>query len=701
MKIYGKYKYIYLVIILLFIGGVIYYVLDSSFGYFSNISSVRTIISNVSTFFYDRGSYIQYDASYMDKNGTVKRNNGYYYPEDATLDNTIYMDNISFIANVFYAGLNYDIKNTFEDLTMDGIKNYGNGIYSKAVLEDDTRVNSTFIDSEDNSYVIDFYDNTVTKTTASMGNSDKHILTMYVNNDYIDKDIDRNNIYNKLLDTLYVGDIIVYKDYVLLYVGTDTFIYCSGEDYDYDNSKDYVEDRAIKYGSMEELNDSFSDKYLFSGDSFYVFRIGNNYGTWTIPKYINSISSYFNNSIIVDTVPKIRIEKYGNVSRSNDVYEGEDITYTIRITNNTNEGIVIPSISDVIGSNVVYVSNNYSEESYVNNQLLFENIEIDGNSYRDISYMVRVLDSEGVVISDSTKIGEYTINNISYTIGNLMNRNKIIDSYASYLDISSLYGDLYGTELDFMDIWSNIVDENGMYKDGYSLLVKGLYGGTYISTNSDLIVDRCRYVEENNLVTGDIVIYNDGYVDNYLLYVDTDYNSFFVNYGDNVSINMDVDRVLESLLGMNRFMIIRPSYMYEDRKIDFGNLDVDYQYNLLKFKDSITYQDVINEISGYEIILIKDIDDNLLSTDVMIRSGDMIIINNTDIYYISLLGDITGDGYVDTSDVLKLHRYILGKASISDRWYIESCYINSDDEIDTADVLKLHRYVLGKIESLG
>ena len=67
---------------------------------------------------------------------------------------------------------------------------------------------------------------------------------------------------------------------------------------------------------------------------------------------------------------------------------------------------------------------------------------------------------------------------------------------------------------------------------------------------------------------------------------------------------------------------------------------------------------------------------------------------------ISLLGDINGDGLINTGDVLKIHRYILGKIEVMEDVYIYSSHINSDNLINTGDVMKLHRYVLGKIEVL-
>ena len=83
----------------------------------------------------------------------------------------------------------------------------------------------------------------------------------------------------------------------------------------------------------------------------------------------------------------------------------------------------------------------------------------------------------------------------------------------------------------------------------------------------------------------------------------------------------------------------------------------------------------------------------------LVKTGERIEIDG-DSYYIVLSGDINGDGKRDTADVLKLHRYILGRAKIEEKYFLEAGYINSDRIIDTADVLKLHRYVLGRINSL-
>ena len=669
---YGYYGYIMVLFIILLVGT--YKIINNSYGYFSNIRDVRSIITNVSSFYYDRGSYIQFDNSYLDKNKTIKRSNGYVYPEMANKNNTIYMDQVSFIGNIFYMGLNYDIKDIFGDLEIGSLKKYGQDIYSKKVLLEDERVNYKINDS-----VIDYYDNYVTVTSASMGEDDYHILTMYGDKDRYINDDDRENIYNKLKDTLYEGDIIVYKEYVLMYVGNDSFIYCTGDSYDYDNKKDYLEEVAIRYGDISELDDKDSEKYLFDSDNFYVFRIGNRYGTWkNIPEYMRSTSElglrrYFNSSITKGSVPKIKIDKYGDRDTRRDVYENENITYTIDITNNSIEDITIPLITEKINSSVIYVSNSYSDDSYNNGELTFRNIIIPKKEKISISYVVKVNKGE-YVYDNTTKIGNYLLNNVDYRIGQRINSLAIINNYNKYNSVRDLYDKEYGIDLDDLQ----------KYRVNY------LEGGRDNDSNEE----RIRYIDKNMFLGGDI-LYDD---DRESVYIEDNGNSFFYDYRKKEIIT-DVSKYLEELLGSNNFYVVRPRYGLNGKKIDFGELEVLLNDKLIIVKDSASYEDIIKKISNYQDISIVNRSNEKVAMKELVKTGERIEIDG-DSYYIVLSGDINGDGKRDTADVLKLHRYILGRAKIEEKYFLEAGYINSDRIIDTADVLKLHRYVLGRINSL-
>ena len=77
------------------------------------------------------------------------------------------------------------------------------------------------------------------------------------------------------------------------------------------------------------------------------------------------------------------------------------------------------------------------------------------------------------------------------------------------------------------------------------------------------------------------------------------------------------------------------------------------------------------------------------------RNDDLI---NT--YHISVLGDVTGTGTINVSDVAKLYSYIKGKIEMDEVYQI-AADVTNDDNLRVNDVAKLYSYIKGKIERLG
>ena len=71
MDKYKKSIFIVIILLLLSIGFIVYKSINKSFGYFFNTPTARIILSNTSAFYYDRGSYIQYDDSYINNDMVV------------------------------------------------------------------------------------------------------------------------------------------------------------------------------------------------------------------------------------------------------------------------------------------------------------------------------------------------------------------------------------------------------------------------------------------------------------------------------------------------------------------------------------------------------------------------------------------------------------------------------------------------------
>ena len=88
---------------------------------------------------------------------------------------------------------------------------------------------------------------------------------------------------------------------------------------------------------------------------------------------------------------------------------------------------------------------------------------------------------------------------------------------------------------------------------------------------------------------------------------------------------------------------------------------------------------------------------NLLNDENVIGTGCTIDISNndgSDSYTYVMYGDLNGDGEINSADLLKLRKYLIGSESL-DGAYKSSAYINEDSEINSADLLKLRQYLIG------
>lgn len=107
-------------------------------------------------------------------------------------------------------------------------------------------------------------------------------------------------------------------------------------------------------------------------------------------------------------------------------------------------------------------------------------------------------------------------------------------------------------------------------------------------------------------------------------------------------------------------------------------------------------------VKGFEIgEKVDSVKENLKNSAIEIKSdnkrigtGDKISLNGKT-YTVVVYGDLTGDGEINSADLLKMRQYLLGKTSLSDA-YKEAARIANDDKINSANLLKLRQYLLGK-----
>ena len=69
--------------------------------------------------------------------------------------------------------------------------------------------------------------------------------------------------------------------------------------------------------------------------------------------------------------------------------------------------------------------------------------------------------------------------------------------------------------------------------------------------------------------------------------------------------------------------------------------------------------------------------------------------NDGKTYTAIVYGDLTGDGLVNSADLLRLRQYLLATKDLTGA-YKEAADLTSDGQINSADLLKLRQYLLGQ-----
>lgn len=140
----------------------------------------------------------------------------------------------------------------------------------------------------------------------------------------------------------------------------------------------------------------------------------------------------------------------------------------------------------------------------------------------------------------------------------------------------------------------------------------------------------------------------------------------------------------------------------EKIEITSDNLGVDNtNFILHKINSNTTFtnlKDLIN--ANTTNIKYLDKEGNILSDDKVIKTGDVIKLNDQIEYKISVIGDIAGDGEINLGDVSKLYQYLKGKIDM-DLVYQKAGDVTYDNEILINDVAKIYSYIKGKRPNLN
>ena len=116
---------------------------------------------------------------------------------------------------------------------------------------------------------------------------------------------------------------------------------------------------------------------------------------------------------------------------------------------------------------------------------------------------------------------------------------------------------------------------------------------------------------------------------------------------------------------------------------------------VMELYDSITNNEKVSIYSNDgELLCNKD-----KMSEQKISTGDYIeYFNETQNkvkIYLSVAGDLSGDGEVDSLDLASMMNHISGKRELSDV-YLTAGYLNNDEDIDSLDLAYLMNHIAGK-----
>lgn len=120
-------------------------------------------------------------------------------------------------------------------------------------------------------------------------------------------------------------------------------------------------------------------------------------------------------------------------------------------------------------------------------------------------------------------------------------------------------------------------------------------------------------------------------------------------------------------------------------------IKIDTQNNEVLTTPNATVKELKN-IMATDVV-VKNSKGEVLSSDAKLSTGCVI----NDIYTISVLGDVNGDGEINSGDLFYTQKYLLKKIQFEDYTKI-ACDVNKDNEINSGDLFYIQKYLLKKTE---
>lgn len=570
----------------------------------ANLSNEQQAVIDVANAFYYRGASLQYDMNtitYQNASTTVKyRGDFTISPEDCTPQSIYYSTCADYTWNIFYEAFENGRGEKYE-LTGNGKKASGTAIQIQLVNKDS-----------------DYYNENVAVDYISGKRGEiKEKFDEYkdrIKNELKPGDIIVYRTENK-------------AGHSMIYLGNDDVLESTSEEsvntYNFAEKSDYYEDNGtIRKISLQNYVLTTNKGGIFR-DS--IIQIGILRPLNEISSNPTSDSDYRISKKTLNRMKhnKLVSMKTSSINKYDSVNIGDKITYTITLENKSDiedyQNIVV---TDNVPENTEFIE--LTGNGTNTNGNLRWNVDIPHGKTVTISYTVRVLKNKTIlgttIVNDSTIVAGIPLNSIETTVNTTLTteeKEKISNLISSKIGskfkttedlINSIYTDfkfpstqellsiIFSSEQVTMMVTNetnsaairqtgdtgekevfklkdlkDVKDDEKIFRNMY---IKGLFGGLYTIGNNEPTNNdgRNKVYSANTFSVGDIVVlYDDDFeTDTYV----AGEKNMYLYLGDNtfatvldeelILINEDNGaKLIDSLLGQNCFVILRPSYSFD------------------------------------------------------------------------------------------------------------------------------------------
>lgn len=502
------------------------------------------VLTETAYSYYRQGTQIQYDMTQSRRNINIS-------PEDATAQNTVYLDCSSFVNSVYQEAFGVDVMdNTLRPSTL----NFTNYAMENAGV-----------------------------TVDALGH--------WVNADYTTASA-ISNVLSEVRAQLQIGDVLVYRHgtpddmggHVYIYWGDDTFIHCTGSSYVYGATPYESYDKATtdeKTGGAVQLL-AADEVFVNTASKRYLFR-----ETASDTVYSFSLLRPLNRGLTPTEEARSRMKAAGltaehsvSVGMYNTVTSGETVTYTLTLTNTSGTKLNDVAVSLTLPACAHYVSGDLTADG----QTLSWTGNLTAGKTVTLTYTVQITAEAGTAVEVVGTVSGVAINPLVNTVSGYTDSQlaTLADTAKGYVGrtfsnpiglATTLYSDVFGrtviAETTAMSTLSAVIDKtNDTCRTDTAtsaMVVPNLYGGLDIKSGFVDDIRRTRLVIEEYLAIGDIIVAEYDGISDVFIYVG---NSTLIGVNSSTktcttyTISGDAftaDNILVTLIAYDRYAILRPS----------------------------------------------------------------------------------------------------------------------------------------------